>query len=379
MSGSTRISGGGRYWKTLLETPCISFASPRHGEESAEMRYHSEASARFHRAIDEAKGPLDTLLAAIAARYGIVPLDEPGCELALSGHSQRGPRWRIGGNVVVRTRQPLPESDQQELSWHVVRLLDRISRPHPRGDDENFHLVRWPDGTIEDDGGQAPGWPVPDEMPPHVRAEVARRCAEIVGHAERFGVIHADLGPDRVRFDEDGRVSVGGYGESHRSPRAPDAPHEWYQALDAEAPDWIGIQRYGLGLIAAAWLPGAQGERPDPVALAANLTPSDALETWLEETWVRGLPLPTRAPRGSVQITARIAAGARGVLLPCRVCETPTLLGAVSARIEGGRFLPLCRACERRENVFFWVLPAGLGRACTSWLSSVIRWRTSRE
>lgn len=368
MSGSTRVEGVGRYWRTTLQTPCISFASPRPGEESYEVRYHAEAQARFQRAIEAISGPLDALLQALAPEYGLLPLGEGGSALALPGSSPRGPRWQEGEDITVEIAHPLPFEQRERLSWHVVRLLDRISRPEPRIDGNAVCLVRFADGTIEDTSSPGPGFPIPEEMPTNAREEVLARCAEILALAERIGLVHTDLGPHRVRFDEGGVVAIDGFGVTHHEATIEGAPRDFYQAPGEQAPDWIAVGRRGLARIVHAW-------SPDPARLAATPA-SGALERWLEESWVLGVPLPPLSRRGSTQIEARIAAGLRGVLVPCRICAIPTLLGAVSVRYEGARLVPLCRPCaarlERRERLLGRAIVAALAILCLVVLSCAI-------
>ncbi len=366
------MTGGGQWWEITFETPRISFVPPKPGEPSHEQAYHASHSRMFHDTIARAREPLDALLASVAKTYALVPLTEPGSPLWLMS-----PMTHASGLRVAITR-PLSSADVERLSLRVFRLLSRIERRRPEDDAATtFHLLRWPDGTIEDHGGTAPGWAPPADLPAAAASELVRRCAEIVAAAEREGPVHTDLLPDRVRLDDDGTVAIAGYGECRRPPRIPGAPDDFYEPSGAPAPDWLGLQRRGLGLVARHHGVDA-GESPDPRALAAQLSPSDALDDWRRAEW--GEPFFRDAPRGRWRIEERLAHGASGVLRPCQRCAKPTVLGSCMSSVVGGLVRPICRRCvdraaRRDELIVRMVIGGVVSAVIVGVLWAVFAWR----
>lgn len=349
MSGSTRLEGAGTWWRMVFETPRVSFVPPRPGEPSAEQRYHEEHRRAFEDVLARAGPPLDAWLAGIAERHGLVPIASGGEVVALA--APRVPHCML---FAVHARRPLPGVLRDRLGERAGRRIARWLRRCPDPDDATpFQIVRFADGTVEDVGGHPVGFEVPGDLPPDVAAEVVRRCAEIVAAAEAHGVVHADLMPDRVRLDDDGAVSVSGYGEEARPPRVAGARPEFYEASGESPPDWVEIQRRGLGGL-ARHLGVDAGDAPDPRALLARLPATDALDRLVAQRWE---PSEVGRPRGGWRVDARLANGARGVLRPCEGCGQPTIVGSCMHVLVDGRARPTCRRClDARSRRDGWIV-----------------------
>ena len=357
MSGSTRVEGGGDWWHVVFETPRISFAPPPSGHRSAERSYHDEHQRRFEDTIASLREPLDAYLASLSASFGLLPWNAPEGQ----SYSIPIPMAHALAGIQVKVRSALEPIRAERLSMKGRQAIHSIlHRPAEPDHTCRFHLVRWPDGTIEDRGVAPVGCPT-SELSVEAAEELVRRCAEIVAAAEREGLFHVDLLPDKVSLAMDGTVALldygtpprerGTLGRMEKAGAPPEMCFDDFYAPPGSAPDWMAVQRYGLGRIARHW--GVEvGERPAPDALLAQLEASAALDRWLHAKWGRPEP-PVMRPRGHWNVEERLLNGAKGALRPCLECGKPMSLGACGPafrREEKGpprRMTIVCHTCAQ--------------------------------